>query len=573
MNKTTALVLFTLLLVSLAVDAFCGNGACDGAETCATCAFDCGVCSDECRKTNDCCPVGRRSVNGRKPCTACGEGTFSAEPGATTCDRCPVGTFGDGRRSGARLGGCTSCPSGATTAVAGAINENQCFPAPGHWRQTSQWRDLEVEAQNATRADGELLYRFAENILQCTPPEACLGQREDVCTFSIADNADESTRGLGLYMPAACDKRCATGYEGPDKASVQYYHPLGCRMTFESVGNRLCGRCTQPRVGASVAQGFYRNSGRCVRCTATDVPALGLDPWWAFFVYFVRNPGHVGWVLGFGLFLMLGMLNLLQLAKSAGKFGALSISWSFFQVTETFISQPFNWPTAVSDANFLKIFNFNLEFLQPECLVEPLRDFIWRWVGTLLMPAMPLAFFSVIVLGALARNAFAQTVGRFFVEYLPTKSGRWAVFMDFILREDEEEEEEDKEGEEDDGTSEPKDEPTKPSVWRTWWKTLFPEEKQEEEVELATPVAPSPTESPTEETEPTPTPVVKPSFWNILENPPPPPHHHAPHNPRVSQVPINPVGPEGDGKVCARVDQRVPPLSRHVVHYAVRQGV
>jgi len=77
----------------------CGDGTCNGAETCSTCPTDCGACTAVC---------GDGSCNGAETCSTC----------PIDCGQC-VGYCGDGSCSGTET--CSSCPAdcGACTAVCG----------------------------------------------------------------------------------------------------------------------------------------------------------------------------------------------------------------------------------------------------------------------------------------------------------------------------------------------------------------------------------------------------------------------------------------------------------------------
>ena len=100
----------------------CGDGACDGTETCSTCPADCGACPPAC---------GDGGCNGTETCStcpadcgacppACGDGSCN---GTETCSTCPADcgacppTCGDGYCHGAET--CSTCPSdcGACTPV------------------------------------------------------------------------------------------------------------------------------------------------------------------------------------------------------------------------------------------------------------------------------------------------------------------------------------------------------------------------------------------------------------------------------------------------------------------------
>jgi hypothetical protein len=92
----------------------CGDGQCEGEETCSNCAQDCGQCAPA-------CPDG--TCNGTETCTTC----------AQDCGACPPGC-GDGTCGGTET--CTSCPDdcGACPPVCGDATCNgteTCESCPG----------------------------------------------------------------------------------------------------------------------------------------------------------------------------------------------------------------------------------------------------------------------------------------------------------------------------------------------------------------------------------------------------------------------------------------------------------
>lgn len=123
----------------------CGDGTCNGAETCSTCAMDCGACcgngacddSESCSScAMDCgaCPTcGDGSCNGAESCSSCamdcgaccGDGTCGADETCTTCaqDCGACELCGDGACGGDET--CSSCVSdcGACEVDGGAVEE------------------------------------------------------------------------------------------------------------------------------------------------------------------------------------------------------------------------------------------------------------------------------------------------------------------------------------------------------------------------------------------------------------------------------------------------------------------
>ena len=83
--------------------AVCGDGACNGAEACATCPGDCGVCAGACG--DGACDAGEDCASCPGDCGACpvncGDDTCDADE---TCDNCPADctcSCGDGNCNGA----------------------------------------------------------------------------------------------------------------------------------------------------------------------------------------------------------------------------------------------------------------------------------------------------------------------------------------------------------------------------------------------------------------------------------------------------------------------------------------
>lgn len=86
----------------------CGDGTCNGAETCTTCSDDCGACAARC---------GDGTCNGSETCTSCSDDCGACETMCMACAQdvdCPSG-FRCGQR---RCDGARSCYSASVTSCA-----------------------------------------------------------------------------------------------------------------------------------------------------------------------------------------------------------------------------------------------------------------------------------------------------------------------------------------------------------------------------------------------------------------------------------------------------------------------
>lgn len=158
---------------------------------------------------------------------------------------------------------------------------------------------------------------------------------------------------------------------------------------------------------------YYRTEGTCAKCPASVDPKL--PPIQLLKKLFAADP--LSAVFFFGFIVGLFFLNLatLQLARTAGKFGAISISWSYFQVASTCLAFNLNWPRKQSGTiSLLKVFNLDTDFVRPECLFPSVAatGFYARWLATLLLPLVPVFFFGTFMLLLLLRNLFVETIGR-----------------------------------------------------------------------------------------------------------------------------------------------------------------
>ena len=107
----------------------CGDGTCNSSETCTNCPTDCGACTPRC---------GDGACNGSETCTSCpsdcgacaprcGDGTCN---GSETCTTCPTdcGTCaarcGDGTCNGSET--CTTCPTDCGTCTSTCPTHGSC---------------------------------------------------------------------------------------------------------------------------------------------------------------------------------------------------------------------------------------------------------------------------------------------------------------------------------------------------------------------------------------------------------------------------------------------------------------
>ena len=95
-GTVATLLLFSFYLKDQVTAATCGNGICEGGETCRNCSIDCGVCRATCG--NGICEVGENCRNCQIDCGTCGStcGNGKCESGENPyncCIDCYLGHF------------------------------------------------------------------------------------------------------------------------------------------------------------------------------------------------------------------------------------------------------------------------------------------------------------------------------------------------------------------------------------------------------------------------------------------------------------------------------------------------
>ncbi len=202
----------------------CGDGTCNGMETCSTCAGDCGQCAAVC---------GDRTCNGTETCMSCpgdcmpcptmprcGDSTCNGSETCTTCsDDCGIcpPRCGDGTCNGAEtctscVGDCgaceTMCTPCATNADCGAGSDG-CFP-----RRCDGARGCYATATSGCALIGGIrcpptsAYNICTTNAECGPYAICqrFGDGRQTCARRCTADTDCPSPPTGSTTVAACDR-------------------------------------------------------------------------------------------------------------------------------------------------------------------------------------------------------------------------------------------------------------------------------------------------------------------------------------------------------------------------------
>src|SRR5262249_46634135 len=144
----------------------CGNGTCDGTETCSSCPADCGTCP---------------------PPPACGDGVCDSTETCSSCDidcgTCVVASCGDGSCSSGET--CASCPSdcGTCPTTQTRLGLHVTQEELNIWKQratSGPYRTAEDVSPNSP-GDWERIQGYASAFLSSPSSETWSGQPAGSC--------------------------------------------------------------------------------------------------------------------------------------------------------------------------------------------------------------------------------------------------------------------------------------------------------------------------------------------------------------------------------------------------------
>lgn len=177
----------------------CGDGTCNGVETCANCSGDCGMCS-----TPRC---GDGTCNGAETCTTCSDDCGACPPrcgdstcnGTETCTTCS----GDCGRCLTVCQACslnTDCPSGSTCGTRSCDGVHGCYPTAD---PTAGCALIGLEACPRTSA-----YNLCSTAAECGSYANCnrFGDGRSICSrrCTLASDCPDGPRGATGLTPT-CD--------------------------------------------------------------------------------------------------------------------------------------------------------------------------------------------------------------------------------------------------------------------------------------------------------------------------------------------------------------------------------
>ena len=199
----------------------CGDGTCNGTETCSSCTMDCHACAAMC---------GDHTCNGTETCTSCpadcgacmtprcGDGTCNGSETCTTCaddcGACPP-MCGDGTCNGTET--CSSCAldCGACGTSCLACSTNSDCPAPATCgvRRCDGVRGCYADATASCSSIGGVqcpptaAYNLCLTDAECGPYAACqqFGDGRRFCARRCAADTDCPAPPAGSTTHPSCD--------------------------------------------------------------------------------------------------------------------------------------------------------------------------------------------------------------------------------------------------------------------------------------------------------------------------------------------------------------------------------
>jgi hypothetical protein len=300
-------------------------------------------------------------------CVACGPGSWS-DPGSNRCDLCPVGTF-------ASAFGCIDCVdvTGLTCPEAGMLTPKA---APGYYLTYLPNGALTTIVQTTGEAGDRLLPgRLKDSLTStewwkletlgwrgvlCAPVEACEGSSETDAQSSLQ-------RSFSSGYPESI---CAVGYVGSTAVCIDSDDVMSGVICMRV---QDCNKCQK---------GFYKSGEFCLDCGEPPIPI------WQMFVIFVAVMIIVTTLVH--KYLLGSIANAHQLTAPV-----ISVV-TFLQVVNLVPSFNIRLPRVFKDfLSMLKVFNFSLQFLRPECSVGSWGLF-QNQIVALLAPLFIMLFFECV---------------------------------------------------------------------------------------------------------------------------------------------------------------------------------
>jgi hypothetical protein len=308
------------------------------------------------------CSAGYTTDDYSKPCLPCPLGTYKPSAGIYTCIPCANNTYAD--QTG--MTSCINCPLYSTTNGISANSTYSCVCLADYYTTPSfiaNYANYSYWMNNAT---------YDDRCTQCPYGSVCPVTN---MTYPLAApgfwNSPDDRFVFFECFPA---EACPGG--GPANCSLGY------------VGTN-CGLCLTSATNDS--QKYFKWQNKCQLCTS--------GAWWRAILFI----------------LFLGIVTLAFFGFASIKvshLSSISIAFSFWQVISIFNNFDIIWPANIQNTFTLaSIFNFNLDFLSPQCIITTMN---WqtKWALETVLPFLFLLTFILLYVCGEIRSFLANHFGK-----------------------------------------------------------------------------------------------------------------------------------------------------------------
>ncbi|KAJ5073141.1 insulin-like growth factor binding proteinn-terminal [Anaeramoeba ignava] len=363
-----------------------------GSPKCSLCesgSFSASIGSISC----EVCPIGTySSQNGSESCSICPQGYYSNTNGSSSCKKCGIGreTTSSSTCEYCKVGTynrkeaspCLVCPAGSYSSSNGATF---CFPCGMFYYQDEMGQSTckRCPSNTITFSQG------SSTINECVCKEGMYGNPGEDCK--------SCPKGGICNEPGMNEPKVDQGYWADQNLIFYKCDPFeACPGGNKETCNSKLGY--QGVICSECSKGYYKFSSRCQKCPTNSKKRL--------------------YIAGIILVLFAILLVIIARSKARSYFGSLSIALSFFQILATLPKMQVSWPSRTqSFLNSLSFFNFNIDFLAPECSLS--ISFTIKWFSVVLVPVVIVILFAFLFLVIQLHSIIIRKCGSKFSEKFP----------------------------------------------------------------------------------------------------------------------------------------------------------
>jgi hypothetical protein len=246
---------------------------------------------------------------------------------------------------------------------------------------------------------------FCYDMVSCSPAKACLD--DNVCSEGYQYTkflCEEALENIGEVNCTTSDE-CRTMDKGGNIGKLPLR--VGQALSNEPQSQSRCVQQTDKNTGKQYGRCECFTSPRCSLCTVSNYDggsgnATGKDGKYFSKGYFRLNGkcevcDENPWVLVGGFFVGIVALCIAGYFLSGKQFNVafISIGIDYIQILALFSRAEIQWPALMRKMfTIFSLFNFNIDIVQPECLI-PNLDYRWKWYFTM---TLPMAAFILLTL-------------------------------------------------------------------------------------------------------------------------------------------------------------------------------